>query len=292
MKQAILITAYKDFEQLELLIDQFDNDFNFYIHIDKKSKIQIKQIELLKQIENVKCVIQDFKINWGGLNHLKAYLKLSEIALKDAENEVFHLITGQDYPLKSKVEFKKFFQDNKHLNFIEFDKMPTHNWKDGGMYRLELFNFHDYINAKNYFGNRMHPRIFRLQKWLHIKRPLNFDLQCYGGSTYWTLSRIVLQYVIDYTNKNPAFLNRFKFSFCAEEIYFQTIILNSEHKQNVVDNNLRFIDWESGKGGYPAFFDENDFERLVESNKFFARKIDIQQYSLIDLINKHKDKIS
>ena len=277
MKQAILITAYKDIEQLDLLIQQFDNDFNFYIHIDKKSKIQKKQIELLKQIENVKCVIQDFKINWGGLNHLKAYLKLSEIALKNSENEVFHLITGQDYPLKSKAEFKKFFDENKHLNFIEFDKMPTPNWKDGGMYRLEHFNFHDYINAKTYIGNRMHPRIFKFQKWFNVKRPIHFDLQCFGGSTYWSLSRIVLQYVIDYTNKNPAFLNRFKFSFCAEEIYFQTIILNSKHKQNVVDNNLRFIDWESGKGGYPAFFDERDFGRLVDSNKFFARKIDIQQ---------------
>lgn len=290
MKQAILITAYKDVEQLMLLIDQFDNDFNFYIHIDKKSSIQKEQLARLQQIENVQYISQDFKINWGGLNHLKAYLHLSEIALKEVENEVFHLITGQDYPLKSKVEFKKFFHDNKHLNFMEFDKMPTSNWKDGGMYRLEHYNFHDYINAKTYLGNRLHPRTYKIQKWLNIKRPIRFNLQCYGGSTYWTLSKMVLQYVIDFTNKNPSFLNRFRFSFCAEEIYFQTIIMNSEHAKNVVDNNLRLIDWESGKGGYPAFFDENDFEKLIESNKFFARKIDLNQTKLIAMLNQHKNK--
>lgn len=37
MKQAILITAYKNYHHLEEIIAFFDDDFEIYIHIDRKS---------------------------------------------------------------------------------------------------------------------------------------------------------------------------------------------------------------------------------------------------------------
>lgn len=36
MKHAILLLWHKDIEQLKNLIKLFDEDFKFYIHIDKK----------------------------------------------------------------------------------------------------------------------------------------------------------------------------------------------------------------------------------------------------------------
>lgn len=37
MKHAILLLWHKDIEQLKNLIGLFDEDFKFYIHIDKKA---------------------------------------------------------------------------------------------------------------------------------------------------------------------------------------------------------------------------------------------------------------
>lgn len=37
MKHAILLLWHKDMEQLRNLIKLFDEDFKFYIHIDKKA---------------------------------------------------------------------------------------------------------------------------------------------------------------------------------------------------------------------------------------------------------------
>ncbi len=45
MKHAILITAYTDFEQLINLINAFDNNFNIYIHIDRKACIDKKLLK-------------------------------------------------------------------------------------------------------------------------------------------------------------------------------------------------------------------------------------------------------
>lgn len=288
MKQAILITSYKDFEQLKKLIYAFDETFfNLYVHIDKKSNVSAKTLHELTTIKNVKYLSQDYKVNWGGLNHLKSYLKLSEIALKDKENSFFHLITGQDYPIKNIDYFKSITKRKKH-NYLSYFEMPANCWSQGGMDRLEYYNFYDIFNAKTSY--KWISIINRLQKKINYKRPIDKSLGLlYGGGTYWSLSREVLKYVIDFTKNNQKIFKRFRYTFCAEEIYFQTIIMNSSFSKKVTNDSLRFIDWESGKGGYPAFLDENDFQAIIVSEKIFARKIDKNKSELIQMLTKYKN---
>jgi len=278
-KQAILITAYKDFDQLNILIKTFNSNFLIYIHIDKKSVFTKDDKQKIMSHFNVKYISQKYKVNWGGFNHLKAYLLLSEIALKDKVNTKFHLITGQDFPIKDTCFFQKL--DNK--DYLNFFKMPATCWTNGGMDRLEYYNFYDLFNAKK--SMRWISLFVKLQKKFKYKRSLNNYLgKLYGGSTYWSLSRETLQYVVRFTKENKYFFNRFKYTFCPEEIYFQTIILNSKFSTNVVNDNLRFIDWESGRGGNPAFLDETDLEKILSSKSLFARKINMNHSSIIELI--------
>jgi len=285
MKQAILITAYKDFDQLKLLINQFDDDYTIYIHVDKKSILSKKMKLEILSIDNVKYLQQDYKVNWGGLNHMLSYIKLSIIALKNKENYYFHLITGQDFPLQSKSTFNQLDKD-----YIRYFKMPAPFWKDGGLDRLELFNFYDIFNAKK--SLKWISRINKLQNKLGYKRPINNFLgQLYCGGTYWSLTRETLEYVINFTKKNKKFLRRFRYTLCAEEMYFQTVIMNSKFSKNVINDDLRFIDWESGKGGSPALLDEEDYENIIKSGKLFVRKVSLKDNELLKLLIKNKSKM-
>lgn len=160
-----------------------------------------------------------------------------------------------------------------NYSYLEHFKLPSNEWEHGGMDRLEQYNFFDFFNAKSILGLKSIRFIQKIQRILAFKRAIRFKEQLYVGSTYWTLSRAALQYVIDFTLQHPLFLKRFRYTFCAEEIYFQTILLNSDHAINIINDNLRCIDWESGKGGYPAYLDEIDYDSIVKSNKLFARKI-------------------
>lgn len=290
MKHAILITSYKDFEQLKELINVFDDTFNIYIHIDKKSRVLSQTLNELRGLKNVEYVSQDYKVNWGGVHHLKSYLKLSEIALKDKENCYFHLITGQDYPIKNSAFFKEIAKSEK-CNYLEYFTLPASCWRQGGMDRLEHYNLFDFFNAKT--SLRWINAVKRLQNFVNYKRPIpDFLGRLYGGSTYWSLSREVLEDVLNFTQQNPKFLKRFKHTFCAEEIYFQTIIMNSSFSNKITNDSLRFIDWESGKGGYPAFLDEEDFQSIISSEKLFARKIDSNKSQLIEMLKEHLSKTS
>ena len=85
MKQAILITAYKNFNHLIDLIDFFDDDFEIFIHIDKKSILKKTTIDNIKSKKNVVFISSKYAVNWGGLYHLKCYLLLAEQALKNPE---------------------------------------------------------------------------------------------------------------------------------------------------------------------------------------------------------------
>ena len=287
MKKAILVTAYKDIPSLLNLIDFFDLNFNFYIHIDKKQKFDSS---LFCEKENV-FLYSKYTVNWGGMNHLKAILFLANEALKNNENDYFHLITGEDFPIKP-VSY--FLNIDIRKNYLEYFDVPASRWKDenGGLDRLSYYYLYDYTGFINRYRSKLfHDKFLRLQNKIKIRRvfPQSFPPELYGGSTYWSLNREVLQYVIDYTNGNKSFLKRFRFTFCAEEFYFQTLLINSDYAKNITNDNLRFIDWESGKGGYPAFLDEEDFNRLISSPKIFARKIKNSERLRFLLINYFKN---
>ncbi|MDR2474307.1 MAG: beta-1,6-N-acetylglucosaminyltransferase [Bacteroidales bacterium] len=285
MRQAILITAYKNAKQIYDIIDYFGKDFEFYIHVDKKSKMDLVEIHSLG--DNVH-VYKEFIVNWGSVNHLKAILLLSEKALEDQRNGYFHLITGQDFPCKTKKYFTDVLDTEK--DYLAYRELPTASWTNGGMERIEYYRFYEIFNAKKIIGGKLIGILFKTQKILKLKRKITlqtFFKKLYGGSTYWSLTRNTLQFIIGFTKMNPEILKTMKFTFCSEEIYFQTVLVNSEYHKNIITDNLRFIDWKSKRGSNPAFLDETDYEKIKNSNSLFARKFhEINSEGLKDLLIK------
>jgi hypothetical protein len=287
MKQAILITAYKNYHHLEEIIHCFDANFELYIHIDKKSAISEEELQHLKKYEIVKLVEQKYKVNWGGFNHLKAILYLTEQALKNPENHYFHLITGHDFPIKKSSYFLDFFENNT-AQYIDYHSIPKIGGADNGnMDRIEYYNFYDIWNYKTHKDFEKISFFIKLQKRLGFKRKMPSKMpKLYGGSTYWSLSRECVRYVLEFTHKNKFVLNRFKYTLCAEEFYFQTIIINSHFATKIANDNLRHIDWVARNGNNPAVLDETDFEKLTQTHAVFARKFDYPQS--VGLLNKIK----
>ena len=269
MKQAILITAYKNADQLSDIINWFDDDFVFYVHIDKKSKIDLNPVMKIKNREI--HIYNEYEVKWGGFNHLKAILFLSQKALENKSVVFFHAISGQDYPVKPITYFKE--QLDLSRNYIEYFDLPHEQWVGGGMNRFDYYNFYDLLDGKKY--GYLIILLSKIQNVLKLKRPYPIGFpKLYGGGTWWSLTRVALQYVMDYTDDCPFFFNRMKYTFCAEEVFFQTILLNSPLVGEIVNDDLRYIDWVSGRGGRPAFLDESDFSKIVSSENLFARKFD------------------
>ena len=269
MKQALLITAYKDAEQLEELIRFFPSaSFSIYVHVDRKSRMDLSQLERQGPVE---LLSRKYTVNWGGRNHLMAILHLMQEALKDPANGYFHLISGQDFPLKPVSFFQQELDTTK--NYMQYISYPVSYLTNGARDWFEQYHLNDLLDGKRY--RKWMLRFLNLQRKTGFKRVLPAFLpQFFYGSTYWSLNRQAVQHVMDYTNEHPAFINRMKFTFCSEELYISSVLMNSKLADTVVNDNLRYIDWESYKSGSPRILDASDFEKVIQSGKLFARKFD------------------
>lgn len=274
MKQGILLTAYNEIDHLKKLINFFNDDFYIYIHMDKKSNISNEDIEAIQQSKQVVFLSREFKINWGGIYGMMAILLLAREALKNKEIEYFHVISGQDFPVKSCEFMSDYLNKNKGKEFIEYFEIPENDWHKTctGLSRIGYYQFFDIFNTKTIIGP-MVGILFTAQRILNIKRNMQLGFpKLFGCATWWTVSYPCLKYIVDYTDNNPQLLNRLKHTFAPDELYFSTILMHSPFKDNIENNNLRYINWEMKNGNCPAILDELDYENIIKSDAFFARK--------------------
>jgi hypothetical protein len=120
-----------------------------------------------------------------------------------------------------------------------------------------------------------------------IKRKFPEGFRPFGGSSYWCLPRECIQYIYDLTIQQRAFVEFFKYVDVPDEIFFQTIVLNSPFREMAVNDDLRYIDWKDPEAGSPGILLTSDFENLVASPKLFARKFDVRvDPEILDLIDQ------
>ncbi len=275
MRLAALILAHQYPAQVAKLVTSLTNkDIAVYIHVDARAEeVFFKLKEILAHDKKAKFVEKRYKVFWGSFNQVRATLELIKAAEKQ-DYDYYSLLSGQDLPIKPIDSFKKFLEENKGKEFIHWYKLPhfENHGKTGGMDRMELYwldvdpSF-KYLNAKTTDIIQKAQRVFG-------KRKLNFEL--YSGSQWFTLSGKAIKYCLEHIQKDPAFFNRFKYTRCADEIFFHTLMLNSPLKEQVMNENLRYIDWHSGPE-FPKVLRLEDLDKLKEaSNKFFGRKFDEQ----------------
>lgn len=271
--QAILITAYKDKEQLQKLIKFFDLDFLVYIHLDKKSNLKSSDFIIN---ENV-TIIKKYKITWGGINHLYAILDLLKLALNDQRVKYVHIISGQDIPIKSKSEFRKF----DHCNKIFMETEPLN--KKSVYFKKRVTEgtlFSNTDSRKKYIKI-----INKIYGCLH-KPPYCIDAKIWIGLVWCSFPRTAAQIILNYISKNNFMF--WKHVRIPEEFFFQTVLENSFLKDFIVNNNLRYNIWHKKNGTIPAILDDKDFKNIKLSDDFFARKVDsVISKSLINMISEN-----
>ena len=254
-----IIIAHKNYNQTMRLINHLKTDFDLYVHIDKRNKLNIESFD------NVN-IYKRFKTYHGDVSLVIATLFLIKEAVKNNYDR-YVFISGQDIPLKTNKEIVDFFDLNKDKEFTSFKNIKY----DKGFYNEMSFRLNSYNFGKLY-RLIFHRNIRELiSKFPPIKRTTPENI--YYGSQWWNLTNDAIKYILDYTKKNPNFLKRFNYTWGSDEFYFQSILLNSKFKDNCVNDCLRYIIWD---GGAPFNLKMKDYENIKNNinNNLFARKFD------------------
>ena len=130
-----------------------------------------------------------------------------------------------------------------------------------------------------------HVRLHGHHARLPFRRAFPEGLRPFGGGAYWSLSRECIEYVSGFVAERPDVVAFFRRVDIPDEIFFHTILMNSPLRDTIVDDNLRYIDWERGRR--PAVLEARDIDALRASPKLYARKFDVHQdESVLDLIDR------
>ncbi len=276
MRIAHLILTYTNPQLTERMITRmFHPEFDFYIHVDKKYAIE--PYLYLKNLPNTYFINKRTEVNWAGFNTVLACLAcIKEIVSTDIPYDFINLLSGQDYPLKPARELALFFKQNIGKEFISYRDFKN-EWPEG-LLRMERYFLSNYNFKGKYLAETLINSMLPKRKFPNNLRP-------FGKSMFWMLSPRVAMFVVTEIANDSSLRNFFNYTWGSDEFVFQTLIMNSEHSNKVINENYRYIDWSLG-GANPKILEEKDFAAIEKSGMLFARKIDYKKsIKLLDLID-------
>lgn len=272
MKLAALILVHRYAEQAELLVNTLlqYNKMQVYIHVDLKAPdVYTFLQQCFGSNSRVVIISERYKVFWGSYQQIKATAALMQSANEHKPDYAF-LLSGQDFPIHPLSEFAGFLEKNPTKNYLVHFALPDAQWDGGGLHRLQYFHF----DSENHpwLIRKITAAVHRLQNIVGYKRAINFKL--YGGSNWFTITGAALNTACNKLNTQPKFIRQFSYSRCADEIFLQSLLVTELAPSDVVNADLRMIDWSTGPE-YPRIWRLEDYDRLTtNTTAFFARKFD------------------
>lgn len=273
--QAVLILAHKNIDQVVELTERLSATFNVYIHIDMKTHVTKEQKEKFKQLNSI--VISKYNVKWGSYSIVRATIDLIRLALANKNNTYFHLISGQDWPM---MPPRKIYEHFEHTDRIYMNYWLATSMRKTGepeIWWSKYYYNYDKVNRKSTFGKIYHRLLLLFQTIFRVNKLKKFGLKddyIYAGQQWVDVPRDSLDYAIEYYDSHPEIEKIFSTSFCADEMWLQTILCNSKYKDRIEKNIHHFIDVVTINGSTnPSILDERYYLQIVNNNYWWGRKV-------------------
>lgn len=299
MKIAYLILAHEQPEMFRRLVTALNaRHVKIFAHIDKKTD----EDEFKRGGDGaaVTFVTDRLRVNHSGFTQPQAMLKLLETAVSHDRFDYYIFLSGRDYPIKGNDYIAHYLTEHFGTNFINFYPLVGDaDW----VKNITKYYFVDELGSCPYLLRRAVKGCIRAVNVVLPDRPFLPGMTPYRGSNWWALTDATVRYILDFV-KSPSgapYIQFFRRVSSSDEIFFQTIVLNSPfaphcryYRRDVMEAPpgslknenkayLHYIDWTVGREN-PAVFDISDYDNLRESEALFARKFDLRKSA--DLLDK------
>ena len=316
MRHAVLIMAHKNKEQLIRLIRSLAcKDFDFFVHPDVSwdlSEQDLRDIETCAG--NVRLASKRShgeldqwslpQITLDLIDDVIGYEKTSGISYS-----YFILLSGQDYPIKSKEYILDFLQKQYPRPLIDVDPYRKDNWVATKFMLVRWSHKIEEVHEKMKPGLlrklRVAPYVIaeKLEKLfcgIPYQRIVRHGFTLWGGSQWWILPHGVIDYIVNLRKTDPKLFKEYSGTWTPEETFFQTMTMNSPMAQLVLSDTdifeaggqrcmtyANFITPKKSFRGHPHIITREDFERIMTKKQLFARKFDIEQdKEIFDMIDE------
>ena len=285
-KHAYLIIAHNQFNILQCLLSSVDDVRNdIYLHIDKK----VKKVPALQVNYSNLYVIDDrIDVCWGDYSQIEAEMALFKSAYdtqrdKGIKYQYYHLLSGVDMPLKSQNYIHEFFKLNAGKEFLGFyqGNLSYELKRKVGVYHP----FPRHFSKVREISIKSLIRAFLVRLQLVVGGVRNKDLELVRGTNWCSVTDDFVSFLL---SQRGVIEKRFRYSFCADEVYKHTLCWNSSFKANIYDiadeakGCVREINWvvTPDSSWLPSYV-LSDYNRLAASPALFARKFDEDNIDIV-----------
>lgn len=273
MRMAYLILAHRDMEQLGALTARLlrdDPEDRVVIHYDRGSPVSDEDLQgFANRFGGAVSLTRRVRCRWGHHSQVEAEWLLKEAATKLPINYA-HLISGQDWPVKSKPEMSAAIAPG--ISYVSYEQPDRPE-------RMNGWFFNDFM-----LGPGAHSTIFRYRLDLGLRRvnrayerirgpracPFGPDWK--KGSAWWSLPRAALDHIVPRIGRQIE-AGRFRYTACADEHVVLTALAYSPFAQRT-EENRRFIVWKEPGVANPELLRAEHEPAIRASDAWFARKVD------------------
>lgn len=271
MRHCVIMTAYKDIEQINAFLSKIPEDWGIYVHLDKNCPISIQDVS-----RKSAHVYKMEKTYWASWEHLYVVVYMMEKASEDGNDyDYYHIVSGQDYFAVSPKDFDAILSDRGY-NYIHLKAIPRSDWPAWGQGwdMFQLHSFASYGDIRYGFWKLANAIYKRVQQSCSVFKRKLPPYPMYGAILYGSLTGAFVNWVL--SDSFPiALLDYLRNTSCAEEVFFATSIMNSPFAPSVADTHLRFIGWGAERDS--MVLKEKDIDEIIFSKCLFCRKIDSEK---------------
>jgi hypothetical protein len=279
-------------------------------HDERGPKLDIRRLAALPGVH-----VLTLPGGYGDFSHIDRYFATVDwLDEHGIEFDWMENLTGQDYPLRPIAEIERVLSSTEADGFLQYapvypSRTPADvDWGAGPEYFLcspfDAEMRYDFRHWRMGRPTLAKQRLLRplmaidwMQPWLRLslghssigvrrKRTLfNPDFICYGGSFLCTLSARCVNYLRTFARDNPDAVAFFRTTLGPEEIFFQTVLVNSGQFRLVPDSK-RYVDFSKSRNNHCKFLGVADLKAMRASDAHWARKFDpARDAEVLEILN-------
>ncbi|MBD2130800.1 hypothetical protein NDI39_10495 [Microcoleus sp. ZQ-A2] len=311
-KVLYLIASHTNPDQVVRLVRAIKSrspESQILIHHDySNSHLDLTAFESMSNV----TIMEDYvPVLWGDFSMIKMELHcINWLMTHSVEFDWLIFLSGQDYPIHPISQIEQFLEETEYDGFMEYflaedpPEKPTefglrwlkHTGKDRFFYRYYKLPSPAIVKSVVFRLSRLTHGWQSLVRFVTDRNGAHLGIRafssaftpkfrCYAGSQWHTLSYRCIQYIHDFVQCNPSFVEYYQRTIIPDESFFQTIVLN-QPTLKICNDNKRFIAWTPQST--PAILGVQDCDRLIHSNQHFARKFDIKvDAQVLDRLDRH-----
>jgi Core-2/I-Branching enzyme len=293
---AFLITAHDQPELLAGMVRKL-SPHPVFVHINQSVSISPFE-KLLSSYDHVSLVPKEKSIqtSWGGFSLVKAQLLMLNMANESIDsNDYFVSLTGRDFPIKPISHFQNFLFQNlnkQHIGYFEIQR----DMRDFQVFIQNMY-FYDYVSRfvldpsdsqflRRIINKTLNGKFPKPYAWSHFSR--TNSIVC--GYPRFAVQKSIIEGIANTDIESAE--KFFKFGHAPDDMFFHTLIHNSEYKENCTPGVVSYDGSSilSLKKAIPHFWcnehyqhliDDSALEHLKTCDSFFARKFCINKSSKV-----------